>query len=250
MSERDAKFAPRPRALKTTEQLLDDLNDTLKKEFCLDPLSAYTILVEGWSDVKYMLRAAELARERGVDLLFAPTPDDAPPSRISVVTPGKPGAPSRGGVDQLVRLAEAIRPAVFSYEAYLGVAFIFDHDTAGIGGCQGVTKNGFKSDRHAITLDPRRHPGACARKQVVIEDLLSLRIQKAFFEQGSAWCSATYEAGTLTRYVWDQRSKAPLQDFVLANAQLEDLAEVARLLLRVRRMWGLLTDESALNITS
>src|SRR5262249_25492406 len=99
---------------------------------------------------------------------------------------------------------------------------------------------------HVLALDPKRHPGACANTQVVIEDLLSLRIQTAFFEQGDAWCSVEYEAGTLRRYVWRHQSKRGLLEHVLAHAQPADVQEVAQVLVRVREMWGLPVDRSLL----
>ncbi len=142
-------------------------------------------------------------------------------------------------MEQVVRLAREIRTAVFSYEAYYGVAFVFDHDDAGIKARNTIADYGFKADRHSVTLEPKKHPGACSKKQVVMEDLLSIRIQSAFFHQGAPWCSAEYESGQLMRYAWGHQSKAPLQDFVAANGTWDDVLEVARVLGRVRQMWGL-----------
>lgn len=244
MTDRSAKLAPYPKELKSSGQLMLELNELLKVEYCLDPLPLYTLVVEGWSDVKYLLAAAALARNRGSDLLSATSPVDGATIPIGIITPGRRNDPSRGGVEQVVRLARDIKAAVFAYDAYHGVAFVFDHDDAGIKGRDEVAQHGFLGDKHTITLDPKRHPLACAKKQVVVEDLLSLRVQTAFFSQGSAWCSAEYEAGALKRYVWGHASKGALQAFVASNAAWEDLIEVARVLVRVREMWGLPVDDA------
>ena len=240
MSANTAKLAPHPKPLKSAEQLMADLNERLKEEFCLDPLPLYTVIMEGWTDVKYAQRAAQRALEAtGQDLLGGTSPIDGQPIRIGIVTPGKAGDPSRGGVPQVVRLAQTIREACFLYDAYFGVAFVFDHDKAGVDAATEVDGIGFKRDKYCLTLDPRKHPAACAAKQVVIEDLLSLRIQRAFFDEGTAWCSAEYEEGRLRRYVWGHQSKGPLQEYVLRHAVWDDLREVARVIGRVREMWGL-----------
>jgi hypothetical protein len=241
-----AKLAPHPKPLKSPDQLLMELNARLKAEFCLDPLPLYAVVTEGWTDLNYMMRAAQLALQAtGQDLLAVRSPLAGESMQIGIVTPGKPGNPGRGGVPQMARLAEAIREACFLYDAYFGIAFVFDHDDAGNkAGADVIAEFGFKRDKYSLTLDPRKHPGACARKQVVIEDLLSLQIQMEFFEQGTAWCSAEYEDGQLRRFVWGHQSKEPLQQYVLERGKWSDLREVARVLARVREMWGLPVDLS------
>lgn len=240
MTGRTASLAPHPKPLRTVEQMLGSVNEQLREQFGLDPLSLYSIVVEGETDVQYLVHAAALFQaETGVDLLEAVCPDGAV-TRISVVSPGTPSNPHQGGVPQMARLAEAIQPACFQYDAYYGVVFLFDHDTAGLqAGRDKLTQLGYVPDRHTLTLDPRQHPGACASKQVVIEDLLSLEIQHAFFSAGRPWCAAHFEDGKLRRYEWRRESKSELVEFVRTHAAVTDLTELVRVLQRVREVWGL-----------
>lgn len=234
-----ASLAPYPKPLKSVETLLAELAVHLGEAFCLEPLPLYTIVVEGWTDVKYLRRAAELVcKHTGFDPLSVDLADGRQ-IEVGIVTRGQKGDPARGGVKQIVRLAEAIKSACFEYEAYYGIALVFDHDEAGLEGSQQVVGFGFKAGRYSLTLDPKRHPGSSAKKQVVIEDLLSLRIQSAYFDQGTASCSVTYREGKIQRYQWESPSKGLLQEFVCNNADVRDMVEIIRLLARVRKMWGL-----------
>jgi hypothetical protein len=244
MSDRVAELAPRGylKQPRSVEELLDDLRQRLQSEFCMAELGPYFVVTEGWTDLKYLLHAAALAKEMtGIDLLRAVLPDGNDVA-IELITPGKDGDPRRGGVAQMVRLAEAIAPACFQYEAYYGVAFVFDHDEAGLRAREEIQHLGFKEDLHLLTLDPRHHAGACAKKQVVVEDLLSLEVQTAFFELGHAWCSCEFEDGIVRRYVWRAQSKAELLEFVITHSSASDLRELVRALVRIRSMWGLPVD--------
>lgn len=244
MPPRVAALAPRPRGMKSVEEIVQELNLSLSQQFCLEPLSHYTVVTEGWTDVAYLKLAARLASEStGVDLLCVDY-DDETRGQIDVVTPGIRGNPARGGVPQVVRLAEAIAGACFVYGAYAGVALLFDHDDAGVRAMQEVQGYGFRHGKHSLTLDPQRHPSTKAKKQVVIEDLLSLDIQTRFFQQGIATCSVSYDRGDLTRYVWGFESKRALQEYVESHAKWLDVVEVTRVLVRVREMWGLPVDAS------
>jgi hypothetical protein len=102
---------------------------------------------------------------------------------------------------------------------------------------------GYRDALHVFMLHPKQHPTACYQKKgTCIEDLLSLSVQKRFFDQGGAYCRVHYEAGQPMRFAWEHPSKDGLRDFVRANGKLEDVWEVVRLLYRVRSAWGLPTE--------
>jgi len=120
------------------------------------------------------------------------------------------------------------------------VCFVFDHDDAGIkDGRDVIRQHGYEPDRQSLTLDPQHHPGSCAQKQVVIEDLLSLDLQKRFFEQcPDKWCMVTYEAGALRRFQWKAETKGKLQEFACREGSWEEFREVAQILHRVRSVFN------------
>ena len=142
----------------------------------------------------------------------------------------------------MVRLAEQLRSYVFTLELFSGMVFLFDHDDEGLRARDQIADYGYRKDVNSLTLDPKHHPRACAKKQVTIEDLLSLAVQERFFNVGGAWCRADYEGGTLIRYVWGHQSKPLLRDFVKQHATWEDLREIARILARMRSVFGLPVD--------
>jgi hypothetical protein len=225
------------------EQQRDKLELLLKDQFQLQPLPAFSIIVEGTTDEFYLLRAVQLYKERhGFDLLDVPkAAARTTGERIMICTPGTPGAPRRGGTPQMVRLADALRTYVFTLEIYSGLIFVFDHDDEGRRAQDQLDQSGYKKGRNSITLDPAEHPKACATKQVMVEDLLSLSIQAKYFDTGKAWCAAEYEEGILKRFKWGYQSKPGLCEFVCKNAALDDLEEVSRVVLRARQVFGLPT---------
>jgi hypothetical protein len=233
-----AKYAPARKPIQSLEDIEARLNTILARDFDLRPLTSFSVVLEGQTDLQYLSRAAELASRNGDDLLKVPDNLAERGSAISLCTPGTPGAPHRGGTKQMVRLARELQPYVFTLEMVRGVLFVFDHDEAGQDAANQITEYGFRANQHSITLDPREHPAACSNKQVAIEDLLSLRIQESYFAAGGAWCSAQYEAGKLKRYQWGHMSKGPLCDFVCTHGTVEDFAEVIQLLRRIRRVFG------------
>jgi len=225
------------------DELIEKLRVVLRDEFSLDMLSVFSVLLEGWTDVGYVDHAVKLYAERnGVDLLAIPASVvSVETARIGIYTPGKPGDATRGGIAQMVRLAEMLQPYVFTLEMFRGILFVFDHDDAGLRAVPQVLRYGFKEGNNIITLDPKLHPRAWAKKQVCMEDLLSVDIQKRFFDQGKATCSIDYEDGLLRRFRWGHNSKADLRDFVVARATLDDMAEVVGLVTRIRHALGLPT---------
>jgi hypothetical protein len=244
MEPKVAQQAPVPPPMPSVEGLLQKLRQTLSGDFCLDMLPKFSVIVEGWTDHDYLIRAAELTKQKtGEDLLAVPEQlCQQGPAQIGIRTPGKPGDPTRGGTPQMVRLAEQLQFYVFTMELFAGMVFLFDHDDAGLEAREKIAGYGFRKDVNSLTLDPRHHPHACAKKQVTIEDLLSLDVQQRFFDSGSAWCRADYEDGKLIRYVWGHQSKPFLRDFVKQHATWGDIREVARILARIRRIWGLPVD--------
>jgi hypothetical protein len=244
MEPKVAQHAPAPPPMPSVEGLLQKLSQTLQDDFCLGMLPEFSVIVEGWTDHDYLVRAAELTKEKtGEDLLAVPEHlCRQGPARIAIRTPGKPGDPTRGGTPQMVRLAEKLQSYVFTLELFAGMLFLFDHDDEGQRARDQIADFGFRRDVNSLTLDPKHHPCACAKKQVTIEDLLSLNVQQRFFNLGGAWCRADYEGGRLIRYVWGHQSKPLLRNFVKQHATWEDLREVARVLARVRVVFGLPVD--------
>jgi hypothetical protein len=87
----------------------------------------------------------------------------------------------------------------------------------------------------SLTLNPKHHPGSCAQKQVVIEDLLAIELQKQFFEQcPDKWCTAVYKAGAIRRFQWKAQSKGALQEYACREGSWKDFGEIARVLRRGR----------------
>ncbi|TWT67021.1 hypothetical protein Pla123a_44510 [Posidoniimonas polymericola] len=234
---RIAKLAPRAKDLPSSEDLIAQLRATLDCEFSLPELPIFSVLFEGWTDVSYIERAVELHMQAsGKDLLAIPPEiSGVDGARIGIFTPGRPGDPARGGVSQMVRLARELQLYVFRLGVFKGLVFVFDHDEAGLEAATKLADLGYARDSNILTLDPKDHPDACARKQVVVEDLLSLRIQKVYFESASATCSVDYVDGNLERYRWGHSSKPLLRDYVLEQADVNDLQEVVRLVRRIRR---------------
>jgi hypothetical protein len=232
-----ARLAPELRPPPATDDLLSRLEVTLQAGFAMGMLSEYTVVVEGTTDRDYLLRAAALVHANDEkDLLAVDGPNGV--TLISILSPGSPGHPERGGVPQMVRLARELQPYVFTLDMFSGILFVFDHDDAGLEGQVKIQEYGYRSNVNSMTLEPKQHPNACGKKQVVIEDLLSLDIQKEFFERHPAWCSAEYENGDLVRFEWRNPSKAALRDFACRWGRQEDFIEIIRLLDRVRLTFG------------
>lgn len=238
---RTAKLAPSIERFRPQEELLQELEFELENKFSLKMLPPYSLIVEGWTDVSYIQLAARLHLEStGVDLLEVSDQIAGRGGvRIEAITPGKANDPTRGGVPQMVRLAELLKPYAFMLGAFNGLLYLFDHDKAGREGADEVEKHGYKRGVNILTLNPKEHPGTCAEKDVCIEDLLSLGIQERFFEMGGASCTVEYRDGVLKRFQWHHDSKASLRDFVAANGNTEDLKEILRLIGRVRGCFGI-----------
>jgi hypothetical protein len=242
---RQSVQAPVMRPMRTPAELQYDLLQILREQFNIPTLPPeITLVVEGWTDVSYLQRAAELyLQQYGVDLLEVPSGVASDGSqKIHVCTPGTPDSPVRGGIPQVVRLAEELRSFVFRMDMFRGLVFVFDHDAAGIDAANFVRKMGYT---RVLTLDPKSHVNSCAKKQVVVEDLLSLDLQNAFFQTGNAWCSADYEEGRIVRFDWHFKSKDKLRDFACTKGTSGDFSEIIRILLRVREVLGMPTNKLA-----
>jgi hypothetical protein len=238
-SRQRASKAPAPRPWPSPEEVEQQLNAVLQ-DYALGPLNSFTAVLEGTTDLRYLAAAASLHQaDTGENLLAVP--DELGGGEIDLVTPGKPGAPHRGGVARMVPLARDVKGYVFPYPLVQRLLFVFDHDEAGLNGQQQIAEHGFVNGTHSLTLDPRQHPEATARKGVTIEQLLSLKVQAEFFAFGDPWCSCEYEAGMLVCYRWGHESKAALCDFVCENASVADMSEVVVLLRRIRKAMGFAT---------
>lgn len=244
---RTARFAPAP-AAKTSlaSEATTRAWQIMRAEFgAHHPVEPpdFLLVVEGRTDLGYLRRAAQLVSEAGGD-----DPLSVPESlrhsgndRIALLVPGEPGKMG-GGAERMVVLARDVFRDVFGGNQ-MRIGFVFDHDYAGRRARDEIQRYGFKQDVHSLTLDPAAHPDACpcrdsASAGTAIEDLLSLAFQQQFFDRGSASCDLEYQAGVLTRFRWFSPSKRLLSQFAEQHATLEDVAEVVRLLARIRHMFG------------
>lgn len=220
----------------------------LENEYCLRIPLRYIVVVEGGTDVAYLERAAKLCQDQfGVDLLSLTEDQQDFPERITICTPVNPKDPERkrGGTPWVIRLAEDLREYVFRYDIVGPACFVLDHDVEGIRTQVELLNLGYSQDRaRAITLDHSEHLGACrlagkGDDPIVIEDLLSLGVQKTYFDVGEAYCDVAYEQGQMVRIGWRSESKSALCDHVCTTGSFNDVCEIVRLLVRIRRMWRL-----------
>ena len=239
------EHAPASRRMPTEVELVARFETMLRERYGVEPLPEFTIVVEGATDRDYMMRAVNLGREvYGEDLLQVPTHLTEKDSRIAIVTPIDPvyreeAGRERGGIRKIARLAKDVHEYVFLLNYLRGIVFVLDHDDAGQGAKQKLQELGYDAEKHIVMLDPKHHPGACGKKQVVIEDLLSFRIQSEFFQRGGAWCSVDYEAGEAKRFRWGHESKHCLRDYVCERGTWNDVREIGRVIGRVRSVFGL-----------
>jgi hypothetical protein len=256
-SARKAQRAPAAAKRPTLEELENRLRGLLADDYHLGALSAFTVVLEGATDLRYLAHAASRAKnEENEDLLSVPAQLDEKGTGILLCSPGQRGDPTRGGVKQMVRLARELHPYVFTLEVVRLVVFVFDHDEAGLEARDSIAQFGFLPGTHSLTLDPTEHPLACARKQVVIEDLLSLRIQKEFFARYKPTCSVEFENGSVKRFRWGHQAKGDLCEYVCNSSTYSDLVELVNLLRRIRELCGFPThsvnypDTAALAVDS
>jgi hypothetical protein len=204
----------------------------------------YVMLVEGLTDIEYLIAAVNIVQaEYSCNLL-----DLGDGAQIAVCTPRKPGT-LRGGTLELEQVAKELMPFVIGLEKVGPICFVLDHDPEGRRVAKIIRELGYCVSRAmTITLDPKEHPRACrplkGEPPICVEDLLSPGVQKGFFESRPAWCEVSFSEGVPVRYAWHGESKGALPGFVAANGGLHDVAEVARLIVRVRRLWNLAIPES------
>lgn len=235
---------PDPEVRTASQHVVKDL---LKRNHRLEVPTSYLIVVEGTTDCYYLRKAAELAlQEYGVDILKLDVAAIDGTEAITVCTPIKPEDPSglRGGLPQIERLARDVLTHVVEYELPSPMCFLLDHDDAGMEAAKRLRDMGYNLDRaRPETLEPERHPSACRSgipsSPVVIEDLLSVRVQSAFLNAKPANCDVTYRAGRIVRCGWHKESKAELCEFVCQRAEAIDMIEVIRAVARVRELWRL-----------
>ena len=220
------------------------LRNVLEKRSLGDMPRRYVVLVEGTTDIEYLNAAVEVIKSRcSCDLL-----DLGNGAQIAIHTPLKPGT-TRGGIDELVPLADELRTFVITLEAVGPMCIVLDHDEAGKSAYRKIQDYGYCVPRSmAILLDPKEHPSACdtlkGHKVVCVEDLLSVGIQKKYFDDRSPSCEVSFRDGVPVKYVWHRPSKDELPEFVRTNAEPQDLCELVRLIVRIRKLWSLEIPEA------
>lgn len=226
------------------EKLKQTYTNGLRENFALDPLNGCVVLVEGVTDIEYLTAAADKVRnELGHDLLDA-SPLYGADARITITTPGTPKHPDpskkhTGGTKQLGRLIQFLSGYRALFESSSRLCIVVDHDQAGRDILKTLNDNAFADEYMGLSHDPAHHHFACSNSDVVVEDLLSLKIQEAFFGSGRSCCRVTYTEGVRTRFQWDMPSKDQLPVFVREHGSWEDVQEMARVLVRVRSLWSL-----------
>lgn len=227
------------------KSVADVVKSTLRERYCLEIPLRYVVVVEGLTDCAYIMYANELCKsECGIDLLSLPGVGSG---AITVCTPIDPAddGRKRGGIPWIVRLGEELRQYVLAYEIVGPICFVLDHDPQGEEACKELLDRGYTLERAiAITLDHSSHPGACrlagkGSDPIVIEDLLSIRVQEEFFANSRAWCDVAYQDGRMVRIGWRNESKAELCAYVCDNGLPDDFTEIVNLIARIRRMWRL-----------
>jgi len=202
MSKRISQLAPRS-PVQSIQDILDRLHNMLETSFSITTLNTFNVFVEGWSDVKYLERAVELARNHLREELLAATDNYGAQTEIALLTVGSPRDPSRGGADRLADLAEQIKSYQDVLESFF-VFFIFDHDEQGVNACNRVRTSGYRTGQHTTTLNPQKpleKANYSVKHEKVIEDLLSLEIQQKFFDNcPNRTCKVTYKDGKITRF--------------------------------------------------
>lgn len=246
------------------EEYLSGFTEGLRSSYDLEPFGPFTIIVEGLTDVDYLTFAAtKVLADTGFDLLDGSASGRAD-AKIRVCTPldarhPTPEGRRRGGSKLLGRLIKFLSGYISILESSRAqICFVVDHDDAGRGTVKAIKDAGFAVEYMAVTLDaacdPACLPGLCSRPDMVVEDLLSLRIQQAFFDQGGCDCRVTFRDGEAQRFEWDGASKGDLPSFVREAAALQDVSDLVQVLFRVRQLWGLpnpdLTSSKSANCDS
>jgi len=215
------------------------LDRVLMEEFGLQPLSAFSIVVEGQNDKDYVERSAALAlTEHRVDILEIPSHlrDDGP-SRMAICSPKARDGKNRGGAQRCVFLAEMLRP-YWLMNLYRGIAFVLDHDEAGKKAKRDIDSlrvPGF----WAVTLDPSQFPTLRVVGDTFIEDMVSMRLQREFFDSGGTTCEHCYQDGDLVQIRWRPQSKHNLCRHACCHGTCSDFVEILSLVQQIRSQWCL-----------
>lgn len=231
----------------TRETMHIKLREELRDSYGLTPLHRYTMIVEGTTDRDYIALAAKLAFEKtGENLLSVPEHlRTVEFSTIGVLSPVGELELRRGGVSRMINLACCLKKYIhWLDDDFSGLLFVFDHDDAGRNARSALVESGYPADRHCLLLEARFHSGACSQRDTCIEHLLSLGIQRRFFESGRRWCDVTYIEGELASFKWHAKSKGQLRQYVLEKAVFDDVREVVRLIIRARTVFGLPVEMS------
>ena len=107
MSKRIAQLAP-VTPVKSIQDILDRLHKLLESSFNITALNTFNVFVEGWTDVKYLERAVELARNHLHEELLVATDNNG----AQTTSPCLPWVATKTrlvGADRLADLAEQIK---------------------------------------------------------------------------------------------------------------------------------------------
>jgi len=84
-----ATLAPSARQIRSTDEMLQELERRLREQFSLEMLGQFSAIFEGWTDVEYVELAVRLNQlANGDDLLAIPSEiAEAEGARIDIFTP-------------------------------------------------------------------------------------------------------------------------------------------------------------------
>jgi len=217
--------------------------DDVLRDYGIPALASHVVVVEGTIDRDYFELAVRKAKEHfGCDLGEVPDGRGAS-SRIQWLVPKRGGGDGGGGAGagEVATFGRELHPFFRGQERPAALMFILDNDQAGDDALRSLLDVGYHPDYHLHQHDVRGAGVLCLNRtrMVLVEDLLSLSIQRQYFDAGKRTARVDIHAGVPCRFEWFGREKVGLRQFVLEHATLEDIAAFVSLVVEIRLLWGI-----------
>lgn len=216
--------------------------DDVLHDYGIGSLGTHVVVMEGTTDRDYCEIAVEkVAKQLGCDLAELPDGQGAS-ARIQWLVPKKGGGGGGGaGAGEVAKFGRELHPFFRANERPRALMFLLDQDSAGHEAHKRLVDIGFDPEHH---LHQHNEPGvgvSCLDKarSVLLEDLLSIELQRRYFESGKRTARVDVRAGEPCRFEWFGRDKVGLREFVRANASLDDLSALVSLIVDIRHLWGI-----------